>query len=69
MPSELRSSRLAVLVDADNASAKIADDLFEEIAKIGGEQNLCVRKAGRCWPSSPVVRRPAATPICPDHHS
>ena len=35
MPSELRSSRLAVLIDADNASAKIVDGLFEEIAKIG----------------------------------
>ena len=27
--------RLAVLIDADNASAKIASRLFEEIAKIG----------------------------------
>ena len=35
MPSEIRSSRLAVLIDADNASAKIVDGLFEEIAKIG----------------------------------
>jgi uncharacterized LabA/DUF88 family protein len=35
MPSELRSPRLAVLIDADNASAKIADGLFAEIAKIG----------------------------------
>jgi len=35
MPSELRSPRLAVLIDADNASAKIADGLFEDIAKIG----------------------------------
>ncbi|MBS3850481.1 NYN domain-containing protein [Devosia sp. BSSL-BM10] len=35
MPSEPRSLRLAVLIDADNASAKIADGLFEEIAKIG----------------------------------
>jgi uncharacterized LabA/DUF88 family protein len=34
-PSETRSPRLAVLIDADNASAKIADGLFEEIAKIG----------------------------------
>jgi NYN domain len=33
--SEDRSPRLAVLIDADNASAKIADGLFEEIAKIG----------------------------------
>jgi len=30
-----RSSRLAVLIDADNASARIADGLFSEIAKIG----------------------------------
>lgn len=35
MPAEIRSRRLAVLIDADNASAKIADGLFEEIAKIG----------------------------------
>ena len=30
-----RSARLAVLIDADNASSKIADGLFEEIAKLG----------------------------------
>src|SRR6187551_1565853 len=35
MPSELRTPRLAVLIDADNASARIAPGLFEEIAKIG----------------------------------
>lgn len=35
MPAENRSPRLAVLIDADNASAKIVDGLFEEIAKIG----------------------------------
>lgn len=35
MPIEARSPRLAVLIDADNVSAKIADGLFEEIAKIG----------------------------------
>lgn len=35
MPPEARSPRLAVLIDADNASAKIVDGLFEEIAKIG----------------------------------
>ncbi|MGE0004775.1 MAG: NYN domain-containing protein [Parvibaculaceae bacterium] len=35
MPSDARSPRLAVLIDADNASAKIVDGLFEEIAKIG----------------------------------
>lgn len=33
--AEERSSRLAVLIDADNASAKIVDGLFEEIAKLG----------------------------------
>src|SRR3712207_508509 len=32
---EARAARLAVLIDADNASAKIAGRLFEEIAKIG----------------------------------
>lgn len=35
MASESRSDRLAVLIDADNASARIADGLFDEIAKIG----------------------------------
>jgi len=35
MPSEYPSPRLAVLIDADNTSAKIVDGLFEEIAKIG----------------------------------
>jgi uncharacterized LabA/DUF88 family protein len=35
MPAEARSPRLAVLIDADNASARIADGLFEEISKIG----------------------------------
>jgi hypothetical protein len=35
MPSEAPSPRLAVLIDADNTSAKIVDGLFEEIAKIG----------------------------------
>jgi len=34
MPED-RSPRLAVLIDADNASSQIADGLFEEIAKIG----------------------------------
>ncbi len=33
--AEVRDRRLAVLIDADNASPKIADALFEEIAKIG----------------------------------
>ncbi|MCD2181284.1 NYN domain-containing protein [Rhizobium sp. GN54] len=32
---EKRSPRLAVLIDAENASPRIADGLFEEIAKIG----------------------------------
>ena len=35
MASEPRSARLAVLIDADNASSRIADGLFEEIAKMG----------------------------------
>lgn len=35
MPTSPRSPRLAVLIDADNASAKIVDRLFEEIAEIG----------------------------------
>jgi hypothetical protein len=35
MPSEPRSGRLAVLIDADNTSPRIADGLFDEIANIG----------------------------------
>lgn len=35
MATEPRSPRLAVLIDADNASSRIADGLFEEIAKLG----------------------------------
>lgn len=35
MANEPRAPRLAVLIDADNASARIAPGLFEEIAKIG----------------------------------
>ena len=35
MSAEGRTPRLAVLIDADNTSARIASGLFEEIAKIG----------------------------------
>ena len=35
MPADNRSPRLAVLIDADNTSAKIVDGLFEEIATLG----------------------------------
>src|SRR4051794_30233509 len=35
MASEPRSPRLAVLIDADNTSPRIADGLFEEIARMG----------------------------------
>jgi len=35
MATETRSPRLAVLIDADNASPRIADGLFEEVAKLG----------------------------------
>jgi len=35
MPQATRTPRLAVLIDADNASAQIATGLFEEIAKLG----------------------------------
>jgi len=35
MAPEPRSARLAVLIDAENTSARIADGLFDEIAKIG----------------------------------
>ena len=35
MALDPRSPRLAVLIDADNTSAKIADRLFEEIAQLG----------------------------------
>src|SRR4051812_20203422 len=35
MPAEPRLLRLAVLIDADNTSARIAPGLFEEVAKFG----------------------------------
>jgi len=35
MANGAKQARLAVLIDADNASAKIVDGLFEEIAKLG----------------------------------
>ncbi|MDB5542332.1 MAG: hypothetical protein JWQ89_4059 [Devosia sp.] len=35
MANGVATKRLAVLIDADNASFKIADGLFEEIAKLG----------------------------------
>src|SRR5690348_6608883 len=35
MANEPRSPRLAVLIDADNTSPKIAAGLFDEVAKIG----------------------------------
>ena len=35
MATDPRSPRLAVLIDADNTSARIADGLFEEVAKLG----------------------------------
>jgi uncharacterized LabA/DUF88 family protein len=35
MSFEINSPRLAVLIDADNTSARIVDGLFEEIAKLG----------------------------------
>ena len=33
--NESRSARLAVLIDADNTSPRIAAGLFEEVAKMG----------------------------------
>jgi hypothetical protein len=35
MPDADRTRKLAVLIDADNTSPKIADGLFDEVAKIG----------------------------------
>src|ERR1051326_5763235 len=35
MASETRSARLAVLIDADNTSPRIAAGLFDEVAKMG----------------------------------
>ena len=35
MPEESRMRRLAILIDADNTSPRIAAGLFEEVAKFG----------------------------------
>lgn len=62
---ETRSRRLAVLIDAENASAKIADGLFKEIAKLG---DATVRRiygdfsAGQCKPWTDVLARHAIIP-------
>jgi hypothetical protein len=65
----IRASRaspsLAVLIDADNASAKIVDALFDEIAKIG---DACARRiygdfsAPTLRPWAEVLARHAITP-------
>jgi hypothetical protein len=62
---EARSPRLAVLIDADNVSAKIVDRLFEEIASFG---EASVRRIygdfsserSKCW--SGALARHAITP-------
>ncbi|MGI2032173.1 NYN domain-containing protein [Rhizobium panacihumi] len=62
---ETRSRRLAVLIDAENASAKIADGLFKEIAKLG---DATVRRiygdfsTGQCRPWTDVLARHAIIP-------
>jgi uncharacterized LabA/DUF88 family protein len=67
MPAPDRSDgRLAVLIDADNASAKIADALFEEIAKLG---EASVRRIygdfahPRTRPWTDILARHAITPV------
>ena len=49
MATEPRSPRLAVLIDADNTSPRIAAGLFEEVAKIG---EASVRRIYRDFSSS-----------------
>lgn len=62
---ETRARRLAVLIDAENASAKIADGLFKEIAKLG---DATVRRiygdfsAGQCRSWVDVLARHAIIP-------
>jgi hypothetical protein len=52
--AEQRAPRLAVLIDADNASSRIAQGLFEEIAKIG---EASVRRIYGDFSSDPARRR------------
>ncbi|MEB2843602.1 NYN domain-containing protein [Rhizobiales bacterium RZME27] len=62
---EIRPRRLAVLIDAENASAKIVDGLFKEIAKLG---DATVRRiygdfsAGQCRPWVDVLARHSINP-------
>ena len=62
---EVRSPRLAVLIDADNASARIATGLFKEIARIG---EASVRRiygdfsGGRLKPWSDILAKYAISP-------
>lgn len=59
------SPRLAVLIDADNATAKIVDALFDEVAKIG---DACIRRiygdfsTPKLRPWANVLARHAITP-------
>ena len=42
-----RSRKLAVLIDADNTSPKIADALFDEVARIGEASLRRIYEIGR----------------------
>ena len=65
MAIEPRAPRLAVLIDADNASAKIVDGLFDEIAKIGGSQ-----RASHLWRLfQPAVKSLDRRAVAPRDHS
>ena len=46
------SSRLAVLIDADNASAAVAKELLEEVAKFG---TATVKRAYGDWTTQNLV--------------
>ena len=63
MKTDERSRRLAVLIDADNASAKIVDDPFEEISR--SAKRACVRFTATFL----MPARRAGTTCCQDMRS
>ena len=60
MPEESRTRRLAILIDADNTSPRVAAGLFEEVAKFGEDvvADRARTVAARVVGQPPAVARP-----------
>ena len=56
--ADTERTRLAVLIDADNASASVAKELLEEIAKYG---TATVKRAYGDWTTQNLAVRPTTS--------